>query len=147
MDIVLYLMYGVLVVVAVLLILVILVQRSKAGGGLGGLATTNAGVEEAFGSGAGNVLIKATVTLAIVFVLNIFGIGLLQSAQKHTADSGLDVAAIEEVDDSAAVTPADAKDVAAPTTEEAKIEAPAAVPAAPAKLAAPVKAEEAPKAK
>ncbi len=88
MTIVLYIMYGIEVLVAVLLIGVILVQRSKAGGGLGGLATNSAGVEEAFGSSAGNVLVKATVYMGIIFLVNTVGIGIIQQSLSHAQREG-----------------------------------------------------------
>ncbi len=84
MNIVLSFLIVLEVVVALLLILIILIQRSKAGGGLGGLATTSAGVEEAFGASAGNVLTKATVWLLVIFLVNTLGIGVLQGYVQRT---------------------------------------------------------------
>jgi len=54
------------VVVALLLIGIILIQQSKAGGGLG--AMSGAVTETFLGAGAGNVLQRATVVLASLFL-------------------------------------------------------------------------------
>ena len=54
------------VIVALLLIGVILIQQSKAGGGLG--AMSGAVTETFLGAGAGNVLQRATVVLASLFL-------------------------------------------------------------------------------
>src|SRR5690606_33109322 len=66
------------ILVSVLLTLVILIQPSKGGGGLGGALGGGMG-EQLFGARTGNVLTKATVVLATVFLLNTLGLAFLYS--------------------------------------------------------------------
>jgi preprotein translocase subunit SecG len=68
------------IIVSLLLILVILVQPSKSGG-LGGAAFGAGGGmgEQLFGARTGNVLTKATIVLATVFLLNTLGLAFLYS--------------------------------------------------------------------
>jgi len=54
------------VIVALLLIGIILIQQSKSGGGLGSMG--GGATETVFGASAGNVLTKATVVLAALFL-------------------------------------------------------------------------------
>jgi preprotein translocase subunit SecG len=68
------------IIVSILLTLVILVQPSKGGGGLGGALGGGMG-EQLFGARTGNVLTKATVILATVFLLNTLGLAFLYSRQ------------------------------------------------------------------
>jgi preprotein translocase subunit SecG len=65
------------ILVSVLLILVILVQPSKSGG-LGGALGGGMG-EQLFGARTGNVLTKATIILASIFLANTLGLALLYS--------------------------------------------------------------------
>jgi preprotein translocase subunit SecG len=68
------------IIVSILLILVILVQPSKSGG-LGGAAFgAGGGVgEQLFGARTGNVLTKATIVLASIFLLNTLLLAFLYS--------------------------------------------------------------------
>jgi len=68
------------ILVSILLTLVILIQPSKGGGGLGGALGGGMG-EQLFGARTGNVLTKATVILATVFLLNTLGLAFLYSRQ------------------------------------------------------------------
>mgnify|MGYP001100205394 CR=1 FL=1 len=68
------------IIVSILLTLVILVQPSKGGGGLGGALGGGMG-EQLFGARTGNVLTKATVILATVFLVNTLGLAFLYSRQ------------------------------------------------------------------
>jgi preprotein translocase subunit SecG len=64
------------VLIALIIIALVLMQRSKAGGGLGGL--TGGATEEVFGSGAGNILTKATIWFAVAFFVITLGLAMLQ---------------------------------------------------------------------
>lgn len=65
---------------SLLLIGVILIQKAK-GGGLG-LAFGGGGTDSLFGSRAGNVLTKATVVIAIIFMANTVALAILY-ARSH----------------------------------------------------------------
>ena len=60
-------------------------QKSKSGGGLGGLAGGGAAAEEILGSGAGTVLSKATVIFSIVFLVNTLGLAVMQGKLDPTS--------------------------------------------------------------
>ena len=78
-DILKYFLLTFEIVVSLMLLLVILVQKTKSGGGMG--ASFGGGLGESmFGSRAGNVLTKATVILATVFMLNTLGLAVLFSS-------------------------------------------------------------------
>ena len=64
------LLIGVQVISCFLLVAVILLQKSKGGGGLGGAAFGGGFSDSIFGSRAGNVLTKATIFLAVTFLVN-----------------------------------------------------------------------------
>ncbi len=64
------LLIGVQVISCFLLVAVILLQKSKGGGGLGGSAFGGGVSDSIFGSRAGNVLTKATIFLAVTFLVN-----------------------------------------------------------------------------
>ncbi len=108
------------VFVAIILIILVLLQRTKAGGGLGAVAGGQS--EAMFGANAGNVLGKATAWLIAIF----FGLTLMLTL----VGNGKEVkkSALTEADNEApaVVAPADTADIAAPATEEAPAEAPAA---------------------
>lgn len=76
------------ILVSILLILVILVQPSKSGG-LGGAAFGGGGGmgEQLFGARTGNVMTKATVILASVFLLNTLLLAFLYSQRDPVAAS------------------------------------------------------------
>lgn len=65
------------VLVALILIGLILIQRSKSGGGLGGLAGGGA-TEEVFGSGAGNIITRGTIGFAIAFFVITLSLSVIQ---------------------------------------------------------------------
>ncbi|RMD74952.1 MAG: preprotein translocase subunit SecG, partial [Lentisphaerae bacterium] len=97
MQILLTFLYVIDLLVAVILITLILLQRSKAGGGLGGLATSSAAIEETLGAGAANVLQKMTAIFALIFLVCTVGIGLIQQYIKTPGKTNpLDVAAPTE---------------------------------------------------
>ncbi|MDO5319422.1 MAG: preprotein translocase subunit SecG [bacterium] len=85
MDILVALLYVVEVVVCLLLALVVMLQKPKEGG-LGGLA---GGMGEAvFGADAGNVLIKVTVWLGAIFLVNTLLLARFTS-KSHAAESAM----------------------------------------------------------
>lgn len=69
------------ILVSILLTLVILVQPSKSGGGLGGALGGGGMSEQLFGARTGNVLTKATIVLASIFLLNTIGLAVIYSRQ------------------------------------------------------------------
>lgn len=77
------------ILVSILLILVILIQPSKSGG-LGGAAFGGGGGmgEQLFGARTGNVMTKATVVLATVFLLNTLLLAFLYS-QRDPVEASL----------------------------------------------------------
>lgn len=86
------------ILVSILLTLVILIQPSKGGGGLGGALGGGMG-EQLFGARTGNVLTKATIVLATVFLLNTLGLAFLYSRQdplRTAAPAGPGIEAVEE---------------------------------------------------
>ena len=138
MSILIGFLYVVEVIVCLLLALVVMLQKPKEGG-LGGLA---GGMGEAvFGADAGNVLIKVTVWLSIVFLVNTLVIARLTSTNRTTA-------VIEDVTPAAPVQQESAQLPAVPTTAPAPAAPAPAKPAAPAPAApAPAAPAPAPKAK
>ena len=153
MDILVALLYVVEVVSCLLLALVVMLQKPKEGG-LGGLA---GGMGEAvFGADAGNVLIKVTVWLGAIFLVNTLLLARFTS-KSHAAESAMAGVEQQQAPKEALpnlntqIDPEKLADAAAKAPEAPK--APAAAdaakapeaPKAPA-AAAPVKAPEAPKA-
>ena len=141
MNILIGLLYVVEVVVCLLLALVVMLQKPKEGG-LGGLA---GGMGEAvFGADAGNVLIKATIWLGAIFLVNTLLLARFTStvhAKTLMRDEPAAAPQQQTPDFSqmpAAQVPAPAAAPAAP--EKPAAPAPAAAPAAPAKPAAPAPA-------
>jgi len=67
------------ILVSVLLTLVILVQPSKSGGGLGGALGGGGMSEQLFGARTGNVLTKATIALATIFLVNTIALAMIYS--------------------------------------------------------------------
>jgi preprotein translocase subunit SecG len=85
------------ILISILLTLVILVQPSKGGGGLGGALGGGMG-EQLFGARTGNVLTKATIVLATVFLVNTLGLAFLYSRQdplRTAAPAGPEIEAVE----------------------------------------------------
>jgi|GEM_PF-1154161 len=68
------------ILISILLTLIILVQPSKGGGGLGG-ALGGGMSEQLFGARTGNVMTKATILFASVFLLNTVALAYLYSRQ------------------------------------------------------------------
>ena len=91
----------VIIISALCIIGLVLVQKSKAGGGLGGLASTGGGMDEAFGTQTASVLTKATVFFITLFFIATVSIGLNQRVLKIKAGTSLTDSGIE--------TPADDK--------------------------------------
>lgn len=88
MNILIGFLIAVEIIVSLLLILIVLVQPSKSGGGLGGAAFGGGGMgEQLFGARAGNVLTKATVIFAVIFLLNTLALALL-----YSRTTGMDLA-------------------------------------------------------
>lgn len=79
MNILIGLLIVVEVLVSILLTLVILVQPSKSGGGLGGALGGGGMSEQLFGARTGNVLTKATIALATVFLVNTIALAVVYS--------------------------------------------------------------------
>lgn len=70
-------------IISILLIAIILLQRARSEG-LGGMAFGAGMGETLFGSRASNVLVKGTVILAVLFVLNTIGLAVLYSGRHYS---------------------------------------------------------------
>ena len=144
MSILIGFLYVVEVAVCLLLALVVMLQKPK-DGGLGGVIGGGM-AEAAFGADAGNVLIKVTIWLGAIFLVNTLVLARLTSTI-HTKTLMNDVAAPAPIqqqlpDLPAANIPAPAP---APAPAAPVAPAPAAKPAAPAPApAAPAAAPKAP---
>ena len=141
MDILVALLYVVEVVSCLLLALVVMLQKPKEGG-LGGLA---GGMGEAvFGADAGNVLIKVTVWLGAIFLVNTLLLARFTS-KSHAAESAMagveqqqaPKEALPNLDTQIDPEKLAAEAAKAPAAAPAKPEAPKAPAAAPAKPEAP----------
>ena len=142
MSILIGILYVVEVCVCLLLAGIVMLQKPKEGG-LGGVIGGGM-AEAAFGADAGNVLIKGTIILGTIFLLNTLVLARLTSTV-HTKSVMNGVEAPKPVQQ-APVMPAPEMP-AAPATDAKAPAAPAlpAAPAAPVKTpAAPVKAPAAP---
>ncbi len=71
------------VIIALLLIGIVLIQQSKSQGGLGALS--GGMTESIFGAATGNVITKATVVLATVFLVNTLLLAILTGRSGETA--------------------------------------------------------------
>ena len=130
MNILIGFLYVVEVAVCLLLALVVMLQKPKEGG-LGGVIGGGM-AEAAFGADAGNVLIKVTIWLGAIFLINTLVLARLTSTI-HTKTLMNDVAAPAPIQQQLPDLPA--ANIPAP----ASTPAPAApAPAAPAPAAAPV---------
>jgi len=122
MGIIIPLLYVIEVAVCLLLAGVVMLQKPKEGG-LGGLA---GGMGEAvFGADAGNVLIKATIWLGAIFLVNTLLLARLTSTS-HSASL------MESVKPAAPAKTQQMPAMPAPTAPAAPATAPAAKPATPA---------------
>ena len=124
MNILIGFLYVVEVAVCLLLALVVMLQKPKEGG-LGGVIGGGM-AEDAFGADAGNVLIKVTVWLGAIFLINTLVLARLTSTI-HTKTLMNDVAAPAPIQQQLPDLPA--ANIPAP--------APAPAPAAPAPAAKP----------
>lgn len=79
MNILIGLLIVVEILVSILLTLIILVQPSKSGGGLGGALGGGGMSEQLFGARTGNVLTKATIVFASIFLINTIALAVLYS--------------------------------------------------------------------
>ena len=102
------------IIVSILLTVVILFQPSKGGGGLGGALGGGMG-EQLFGARTGNVLTKATVILATIFLLNTMGLAFLYSRQDPLR-TAVPVGPVVEETETESMAPPEATD-AMPATE------------------------------
>jgi preprotein translocase subunit SecG len=118
MSIIIGFLYVVEVVVCLLLVLVVMLQKPKEGG-LGG-AISGGMLEASLGADAGNVLIRTTVVLGTVFLLNTLILARLTSTVRDSLMAGEK----EPTAESAPALPAEAPEL--PATP-----APAPAPAAP----------------
>jgi len=131
------LLYVVEVIVCILLALVVMLQKPKEGG-LGG--AIGGGMSEAvFGADASNVLIKVTVWLGSIFLVNTLLLARLTSVGHANSVMG-DVSAPQPVQEQPAPA-APATDAPLPSVDELPAPAPEAKPApAPAPAAKPAPA-------
>ena len=145
MSILIGFLYVVEVAVCLLLALVVMLQKPKEGG-LGGVIGGGM-AEAAFGADAGNVLIKVTIWLGAIFLINTLVLARLTSTI-HTKTLMNDVAAPAPIQQQLPDLPAANIPAPAPTPAPAPAPAPAAAPVpvpAPAPAAKPA-APAAPKA-
>jgi len=141
MSILIGFLYVIEVVVCLLLALVVMLQKPKEGG-LGGVIGGGM-AEAAFGADAGNVLIKATVILGSIFLVNTLALARFTStihAKTLMADAEVEAApaapAMPQMP-----APAAAPQMPAPAAPKAPaMPAPAAAPKAPAAPAMPAPA-------
>ena len=149
MNIVIGFLYVIEVAVCLLLALAVMLQKPKEGG-LGGVIGGGM-AEAAFGADAGNVLIKVTVWLGAIFLVNTLVLARLTSTI-HAKTVMDDVAAPAPIQqqlpdlpaaDIPAPAPAAAPAMPAPVSAPAATPAPVAAPAVPAKPAAPAPAKPA----
>ena len=131
MNILINILYVVEVVTCLLLVLVVMLQKPKEGG-LGGVIGGGMG-EAVFGADAGNVLIKVTIWLGTIFLVNTLALARLTSTIHSKSIMANEAAPVQQ--------PAMPE---MPTMPAAPAPAPAAAPAAPVAPAAPAAAPVAP---
>ena len=148
MNILINILYVVEVVTCLLLVLVVMLQKPKEGG-LGGVIGGGMG-EAVFGADAGNVLIKVTIWLGTIFLVNTLALARLTSTIHSKSIMANEAAPIQQPampempTMPAAPAPAPAAAPAAPVAPVAAPVAPAKPAAAPAAPAKPVAAPAAP---
>lgn len=74
------LFYLIEVVIAVAIIVLVLLQRSKSGGGIGGI-TGGAAMEESLGAGADELLVRITKWACIIFLVNTLALTRMAGAR------------------------------------------------------------------
>ena len=139
MNILISLLYVIEVVTCLLLVLVVMLQKPKEGG-LGGVIGGGMG-EAVFGADAGNVLIKVTIWLGAIFLVNTLVLARLTSTIHSKSLMANEAVPIQQpampempaMPEAPAPAPAAAPAPATP----APAPAPAAKPAAPAPAAKP----------
>ena len=134
MSILIGFLYVVEVAVCLLLALVVMLQKPKEGG-LGGVIGGGM-AEAAFGADAGNVLIKVTIWLGAIFLINTLVLARLTSTI-HTKTLMNDVAAPAPIQQQLPDLPAANIPAPAPAPAPAAAPVPVPVPAPAAKPAAP----------
>jgi preprotein translocase subunit SecG len=127
-------LYVIEVVVCLLLALVVMLQKPKEGG-LGGVIGGGM-AEAAFGADAGNVLIKVTIWLGAIFLINTLVLARLTSTI-HTKTLMNDVAAPAPIQQQLPDLPAANIPAPAPAPAPAAAPVPVPAPAPAAKPAAP----------
>ena len=127
---------------ALLLICIILMQNTKSGGGLG--AVSGGVTETVFGAQAASVLVKATVWLALVFMVSTLLLAVVIGRGRHSKSVVEMLAAEQPIEVPALSEPAPAPEPAPAAEPAAPEAAPVAEPAAPASEAAPVAEPAAP---
>jgi len=140
MNILISLLYVIEVVTCLLLVLVVMLQKPKEGG-LGGVIGGGMG-EAVFGADAGNVLIKVTIWLGAIFLVNTLALARLTSTIHTKSLMANEAAPVQQpvMPEMPAMPEAPAPVTPAPAAAPApKAPAPAAAPApkAPAPAAAP----------
>ena len=118
------------VLAAFLLVVVILAQKSKDQGL--GMAFGSGMGESLFGSRAGNVLTRMTITLAAVFMLTTIALGILFARGKSGSGSVMDRAASQPMAPAAPLAPAQAPAPMMPNEEPVAL--PVEAPSAPMEL-------------
>lgn len=134
MSILIGFLYVVEVAVCLLLALVVMLQKPKEGG-LGGVIGGGM-AEAAFGADAGNVLIKVTIWLGAIFLINTLVLARLTSTI-HTKTLMNDVAAPAPIQQQLPDLPAANIPAPAPAPAPAAAPVPVPAPAPAAKSAAP----------
>ena len=129
MNILINILYVIEVVTCLLLVLVVMLQKPKEGG-LGGVIGGGMG-EAVFGADAGNVLIKVTIWLGTIFLVNTLALARLTSTIHSKSIMANEAAPVQQP-----AMPEMPEIPAAPVAPAAAPVAPAAAPVAPAKPAA-----------
>ena len=130
-EVVRYILIALEALCSLLLIGLVLIQKSK-GEGLG-MAFGGGGGDALFGSRAGNVMTKATVILAVIFMVNTLLLGVLFSGTQNRSVMGEFAAApVQQVAPQPAAQAVPAESAAVPTLPGADLDGGAPADAAPA---------------
>ena len=143
MNILINILYVIEVVTCLLLVLVVMLQKPKEGG-LGGVIGGGMG-EAVFGADAGNVLIKVTIWLGTIFLVNTLALARLTSTIHSKSIMANEAAPVQQpaMPEMPEIPAAPVAPAAAPVAPAKPATAPAA-PAKPAVPAAPAKPAAAP---